>query len=195
MSEYEILMDALTHGLVSSGTLSLRLGDLGHAILATDISQVEEGQTRYCPLELIEGSSANGGTFDLYRADIFSLGATVYELCLGRKLADAGEEFQMLRRGQLDSYVTLTYSTAFINQLSMMMHPNPAMRPNAAAVAACATHNLSRHLIAANVSSLSASSSSDNLLEVELAALKRENEELRRMLRERITEDEARFGI
>lgn len=42
---------------------------------------------RYCALELIR--SSDGRNLDLKKADIFSFGAAVYELCLSRELGEA----------------------------------------------------------------------------------------------------------
>ena len=50
---------------------------------------LQEGQTRYCARELINMEEE---TLDPRKADIFSLGASVYELCLGRFLGAEGEE-------------------------------------------------------------------------------------------------------
>jgi len=56
----------------------MKLGDFGHCCRYDERHVVEEGERRYCARELMEG-----GMVDLYKADIFSLGALVYELCLG----------------------------------------------------------------------------------------------------------------
>ena len=58
----------------------MKLGDFGHCCRFDKRHEVEEGATRYCAGELIK---REGGAVDLYKADIFSLGALVYELCLG----------------------------------------------------------------------------------------------------------------
>ena len=58
----------------------MKLGDFGHCCRFDERHEVEEGATRYCAGELIK---REGGAVDLYKADIFSLGALVYELCLG----------------------------------------------------------------------------------------------------------------
>ena len=42
---------------------------------------------RYCALELIR--SSDGRNLDLKKADIFSFGAAMYELCLSRELGEA----------------------------------------------------------------------------------------------------------
>ena len=67
----------------------LKVGDLGHVRGTYETGYVNEGETRYCPRELI---NADPRTLDLTKADVFSLGATIYELCLGRYLGSNGEE-------------------------------------------------------------------------------------------------------
>ena len=62
---------------------SLKLGDFGHCRSIHDKSIINEGETRYCPRELID---LQLHSIDLKKCDIFSLGASVYELCLGRFL-------------------------------------------------------------------------------------------------------------
>lgn len=49
----------------------------------------QEGQTRYCARELINMEEES---LDCTKSDVFSLGASVYELCLGRFLGADGEE-------------------------------------------------------------------------------------------------------
>ena len=55
---------------------------------------------------------------DLTKADIFSLGASIYELCKGRKLAgnsseDSDNEWANIRNGQVSEVVMEKYSTEF----------------------------------------------------------------------------------
>lgn len=56
-------------------------------------------------MELIQRTT---NTLDLTKADIFSLGASLLEMCLGRKLCSSGEEWRSLRDGRfqviLESY-------------------------------------------------------------------------------------------
>ena len=57
---------------------------------------MEEGDSRYMSLELLNDDHNN-----LTKSDIFSLGATLYEVCLGRDLPCDGPEWQQIRNGQL----------------------------------------------------------------------------------------------
>jgi wee1-like protein kinase len=70
-----------------------KLGDFG---LVSKVSShdVEEGDSRYMSMELLSGDHA-----DLTKSDIFSLGISLYEICLGgvRSLPKNGQEWQSLR--------------------------------------------------------------------------------------------------
>lgn len=159
----------ISDGLLD-GSLSLKLGDLGNCLsLSSDPSKYEEGEERYLPLEMLTGSSPGPsisyasvfglkaadtaqisrnesvvqprGQLDLTKCDIFSLGATVYELCKGTPLPlssdrndDDISEWQELRDGLLHSAVTKKYSVELIALLRDMMQSDPRMRPTAAVV-------------------------------------------------------------
>ena len=106
---------------VKGGTF--KIGDLGHACLAQmqtspvskpasssmDIDeyfeheeylssscgmQVDEGDAKYMARELLEDEYGA-----LPKADIFSLGASAYEMCLGRDLPPNGAEWASIREG------------------------------------------------------------------------------------------------
>ena len=68
-----------------NGEYVLKLGDFGHAIAArnSDPRDLEEGDNRYLAREVMELAY---NSVDLSKADIFSLGASVYEICVGRSL-------------------------------------------------------------------------------------------------------------
>eukprot|EP00956_Cyclotella_meneghiniana_P003055 scaffold3740_cov51-Cyclotella_meneghiniana.AAC.16 len=98
-----------------------KLGDFGLAGVATS-TDVEEGDSRYMPREMLEG-----GQRDLTKCDIFSLGATMYELCLGHTLPSCGEEWHNLRNGKLTAF----WPPSLYQITREMMHPDPAKRPSA----------------------------------------------------------------
>lgn len=77
---------SLTEALLT-GRCNLKLGDLGHCCLFGDTKNMNEGESRYCARELIN----EDGNLDLAKADMFSLGASVYELLLGRPLGSGGD--------------------------------------------------------------------------------------------------------
>eukprot|EP00814_Leptocylindrus_danicus_P019766 CAMPEP_0116039804 /NCGR_PEP_ID=MMETSP0321-20121206/23877_1 /TAXON_ID=163516 /ORGANISM="Leptocylindrus danicus var. danicus, Strain B650" /LENGTH=592 /DNA_ID=CAMNT_0003519289 /DNA_START=14 /DNA_END=1792 /DNA_ORIENTATION=- len=73
-----------------------KLGDFGLANQSTTQDEIEEGDSRYMSKELLSGDHS-----DLTKSDIFSLGATMYEICLGRSLPANGTEWQAIRDGVL----------------------------------------------------------------------------------------------
>lgn len=100
-----------------------KLGDFG---LVSKISSqdVEEGDSRYMSLELLSGDHA-----DLTKSDIFSLGITMYELCLGgnKALPSNGPEWQSLRSGAIPS---LPDTPVELHKIILtMMHPSYQERP------------------------------------------------------------------
>ena len=115
------------------GDYTLRLGDLGHATRIDDRKPIEEGDERYCSKELIEDDGKRH--VDLLKADVFSLGASVLELCLGRSLGYSGndghEEWHNIRSGNLDGLVLNHYSDDLISFIKGLLDPNPLDRPDA----------------------------------------------------------------
>jgi len=120
-----LLAQSLLHGLSS-----LRLGDMGQCCSVHSADFIE-GESRYCPREVINGDLK---AIDLRKADVFSLGASCYELCLGRQLGAGGEgalEWHSLRDGVLCAGVVQHYSPELVEAFRFMMHPTPAERPYA----------------------------------------------------------------
>ncbi|CAB9506502.1 associated tyrosine- and threonine-specific cdc2-inhibitory kinase [Seminavis robusta] len=103
-----------------------KLGDFG---LVSKVSQdkkkeIEEGDSRYMSMELLIEDHR-----DLKASDIFSLGATLYEICLRRPLPTNGAEWQAIRQGQLMPMMdTPMEMDAIVRQ---MMHPTFSERPSA----------------------------------------------------------------
>lgn len=73
-----------------------KLGDFGRATRADGTMDIEEGDSRYMPLEII-----NDDYSELPKVDMFALGATIYELAKGSLLPTSGSQFQTLRQGKL----------------------------------------------------------------------------------------------
>lgn len=73
-----------------------KLGDFGLVSKASCSEEVEEGDSRYMSMELLSGRPS-----DLTKSDIFSLGATLYEICLRQPLPMNGQEWQDIRAGKL----------------------------------------------------------------------------------------------
>ena len=72
----------------------------------------------------------SGAPKDLTRCDIFSLGATMYEICLGRPLPANGREWREMRGGKLESPLHRTHPELEC-MITEMMRPNPSERPAA----------------------------------------------------------------
>jgi wee1-like protein kinase len=108
----------------SDGTY--KLGDLGQTVLAEveEPRTVEEGDGKYLCRTLLEEDSRF-----FIQADIFSLGASVYELARQCELQSGGQKWHDLRDGHLEPLPN--YSDEFVSILGSMMHPDPLSRPSA----------------------------------------------------------------
>ena len=78
------------------------------------------------------GGTPGSDFVGLDRADIWSLGATAYELARGAPLPASGEEYQALRRGEMAPIVG--FSLPFQTLLASLMKEDPAARPTARAL-------------------------------------------------------------
>lgn len=101
-----------------------KLGDFGLVAKATTHGEVEEGDSRYMSKELLSGD-----TDDLTKSDIFSLGATLYEICLRRTLPMDGEGWHDIRNGRLA--VLPDTGAEMMTIIQHMMDPVPSQRPAA----------------------------------------------------------------
>ncbi|XP_046657333.1 wee1-like protein kinase [Daphnia pulicaria] len=104
------------------GSVTYKIGDLGHV---TSVVQpiVEEGDCRYLPVEILQENYDN-----LAKADIFSLGLTIYEMAGGGQLPKNGDEWHAIRQGRLP--YNGRYSIELHNLLELMIHPDPTLRPS-----------------------------------------------------------------
>ncbi|KAL5010313.1 hypothetical protein ScPMuIL_012618 [Solemya velum] len=104
-----------------------KIGDLGHVTSAAN-PVVEEGDCRYLPKELLNDD------FDhLTKADIFSLGLTIYEVGGNINLPKNGELWHSIRRGELPALPN--YSVEFNALLRSMVCEDPYDRPSAVTLA------------------------------------------------------------
>ncbi len=101
-----------------------KLGDFGLVSKIENHNDVEEGDSRYMSMELLSGDLE-----DLTKSDIFSLGATLYEICLGRGLPENGQEWQDIRQGVLLPMRNSSFDFQMIIQT--MMSPQKEDRPTA----------------------------------------------------------------
>jgi serine/threonine protein kinase len=105
-----------------------KLGDFGLVTKASSSQDVEEGDSRYMSMELLSGDNRS----DLTKSDVFSMGITMYEICLGRQLPMNGEEWQDIRAGKLSPLPNTDHDMA--NIIKRMMDPNPRNRPTPASL-------------------------------------------------------------
>ena len=94
-----------------------------------------EGSEGGTPARSNRGSAVDAPP-GLDRADVFSLGATAYELARGAALPSGGEAYQALRRGEMDPLDARAFGSAFRAVVAGMLRENPAARPSAAEVKA-----------------------------------------------------------
>ena len=77
-------LDIKPDNILYSHTKKFKLGDLGLSRLAyrTKEEDIVEGDSRYMPLELLKDVEDESQLPDLTKADIFSLGASIYEFII-----------------------------------------------------------------------------------------------------------------
>eukprot|EP00871_Galdieria_phlegrea_P002199 jgi/Galph1/2980/GphlegSOOS_G1621.1 len=124
-----------------------KIGDLG--LTASSESEIisgynldlSEGDSRYIAPELLEENYDN-----LTKADIFSLGATAYELCRLSKLPllSGGDEWHQIRRGELEA---MTINGEMETLIRDMLNPNPLLRPTAKEVVNRVSSQESKELV------------------------------------------------
>jgi len=102
-----------------------KLGDFGLVVQSSVHGDVEEGDSRYMCNDLLQGKHD-----DLTKCDIFSLGATMYEIALQRTLPTHGEEWHEIRAGKLSPLPHT--SNELCNIIKVMIHPKREQRPSAA---------------------------------------------------------------
>ncbi|PIN05369.1 Cyclin-dependent kinase WEE1 [Handroanthus impetiginosus] len=101
-----------------------KLGDFGCATLIDKSLPIEEGDARYMPHEILNENYDN-----LDKVDIFSLGASIYELARGSPLPESGPHFLNLKEGKLP--LLPGHSLQFQNLIKVMMDADPVRRPSA----------------------------------------------------------------
>jgi serine/threonine protein kinase len=92
---------------------------------------IEEGDSRYMALEVLSEEYEH-----LAKGDIFSLGASLYEMALGRPLPANGHEWHAIRNGQLDRAALERFSPSLRELVTLMLQRDPVRRPSAEALLA-----------------------------------------------------------
>jgi wee1-like protein kinase len=98
-----------------------KIGDMGH-VTSVKSPQVEEGDCRYMSKEILQENYTN-----LYAADIFSLGLTVYSAASLIDLPKNGPDWHTIRDGSIP--FLSHYSQPFNELLLTLIHPVPDNRP------------------------------------------------------------------
>jgi serine/threonine protein kinase len=101
-----------------------KLGDFGLVTKLSASQDAEEGDSRYMSMELLSGDHRG----DLTKSDVFSLGATMYEICLRQPLPMNGPEWQDIRAGRLSELPNVDGELASI--IRRMMAPVASNRPS-----------------------------------------------------------------
>lgn len=96
--------------------VTYKIGDLGH-VTSTTNPQVEEGDSRYLPTEILREDYSC-----LTKADIFALGLTMYEAGGSGPLPKNGDEWHEIREGKLKE---LPYSRDFNDLIKVSINLNP----------------------------------------------------------------------
>eukprot|EP01103_Thecamoeba_quadrilineata_P009132 TRINITY_DN18848_c0_g1_i1.p1 TRINITY_DN18848_c0_g1~~TRINITY_DN18848_c0_g1_i1.p1 ORF type:complete len:459 (+),score=64.25 TRINITY_DN18848_c0_g1_i1:77-1378(+) len=102
---------------------TLKIGDFGLTVLS-DNWEDQEGDGRYLALEILNGEAT-------YASDIFSLGATIFELSTNLALPTNGEIWHALRGGGVEVHLPTSLSPDLRYLIVNMMHPSPSKRPTA----------------------------------------------------------------
>ncbi|KAG8069687.1 hypothetical protein GUJ93_ZPchr0006g44746 [Zizania palustris] len=100
-----------------------KLGDFGCATLINRSLAIEDGDSRYMPPEMLNEKYEH-----LDKVDIFSLGATIYELIRGTQLPDSGPQFTSLREGKIALLPGCPMQLQSL--IKSMIDPDPVRRPS-----------------------------------------------------------------
>ncbi|XP_060877709.1 wee1-like protein kinase 2 [Metopolophium dirhodum] len=106
-----------------------KIGDFGHTICVEDVRNIEDGDSRYLPKELLRDDYSQ-----LQKVDVFSTALTVYEAATRKHLPKNGPEWHRLRNGEFSLPQTPFFSTSLEKLLKKMVDLDPTNRPSASKV-------------------------------------------------------------
>ena len=125
-------LDIKPENILLSQSNTYKLADFG---LSRSISKssnsddITEGDARYMAQELL---NEYYDLIDISKADIFSLGATLYELMIGESLPCNGTEWHDIRQGRLDKLDNnKIFSENVKNIIKMLLNAEGKLRPSA----------------------------------------------------------------
>ena len=122
-------MDIKAENILFSYSNKFKLGDLGLGRITTNLGDIREGDARYLAKEVLAQATENPDHIpDLTKADIFSLGATCYEIMSGKLLPINGPVWHKIRNGELE--YCEKFSSEINDCVKKMMHSDPLLRPN-----------------------------------------------------------------
>ena len=136
-SDKIVHLDIKPGNILLSNSKHYKLSDLGLVKALydkNDVNTLQEGDSKYMASELLNDISFNDvNTIDLTKADIFSLGMTIYKCMLGKKieLPLHGPFWKELRNNKVPYLDTLDYSNSLKRLVLNMIDKDPKKRPSA----------------------------------------------------------------
>jgi len=124
-------LDIKPENILISKTYKYKLGDMGQSALAKLSSdEIEEGDARYLAPELLNSEEYDEKP-ELTKADVFSLGITLFELATGFTIPMNGNDWHDLRNERLDVLDNVLHlSDSFKRVIKLMLRRDPKQRPS-----------------------------------------------------------------
>jgi len=124
-------LDIKPENILISKTKKYKLGDMGQSALAKlSFEEIEEGDARYLAPELLNSEEYSEKP-ELTKADVFSLGITLFELATRHSLPINGSEWHAFRNEKLELLDNVSYlSEPFKKLVKLMLKRDPKERPS-----------------------------------------------------------------